>query len=158
MSNDFRRQKRRTAPLDKDGRYCGDIQVDSLRRFLEEGHFCDRWSGIAIDMGYEPIDYEPTSLQHLHWESRFIRVVLDAGIWYLAELSALLQDNSSRRVFLEDVLDCASTNDRNVVAIPHDILVFLVLHDQRNEFIKEEIEQLGYTEALTTALLALLKP
>ncbi len=157
MSNDFRRQKRRTAPLDQHGRYAGDIQVAALHSFIELGKFCERWSNIAESMGYQPLSSEPTFPQRVRSGMRFVNVVLDAGIWYLSEVKDVLQDNSSRREFLDDVLACSTANGYPPVAVPHDILTFIVLHERRAEFLKEEIEHLGYNQELTDALLELLE-
>lgn len=105
-----------------------------------------------MSLGYVAPDEEPGFYRTFHYECRLINAVLDAGIWFLSEFVETVADTPTARDFLSALRSVTLDNGHEIVAVPYDVMVFLIVRHRRKDFTKDDLLNMGFNEPLYKAL------
>ena len=114
------------------GTYLGDIQYDTFRNFLVSTELPQKWAAIAVELGFEPVDYvvywnEENWNQRMSHDYRLFLILIENGIEFLNDFAKILEDTPEAREFLKGLHSEFLSQGVSFVAIPYDILTLLVL-------------------------------
>ena len=138
--------------------YKGDIYYKTLKDHLNASGLMKKWTQYAEEAGFEKYrEREESDLRRLSQYDRLFSAITASHIERLKDLDAILAEEDKGRTFLADLFLAAKSRGVRLVAVPEDVITFLVLMQKRPaisaKYLREVVRfKPEITEALVTLL------
>lgn len=139
--------------------YQGDIFYETLKEHLADNPLVTKLTATALELGFEPYKENPEDplWSRLRHYDRLFHLVVTTRIEKLADFDEILKDEPSHRTFLDKLLKHCLKRGVTLVAVPEDIIAFIIMNSQKDLVTKDYLRTvLAFKPQINEALIDIL--